>query len=379
MFGLILTAGTAVLTVYFFWRFWAAFRGLGRWHLAVAAGLAVLACHRYISRLLAECGWEGASDAVRLVGVVWLVLLFWFLLVGAAMNLWNVAVWLAGRVRPGARRWRLPPRAAFLAGSALVLAAAVWGWFEAERIGVRHVEVTVEHLPPGMETFRIAQLSDLHVGGPRSEQHVVAAADLLRDLHPDMVVSTGDMIDADFETIGHLAEHLAAVQPPFGKYAVFGNHDFYAGGEHSERFHAAAGFEVLRGRRVSPADGLELVGVDDPAARRRDPDARGVDEVALLNPRRPSATVILLKHQPRVADAAVGSFRLQLSGHTHGGQVFPFVFLTRLVYPYGPGRHRLAEGSELFVSRGTGTWGPPLRLASPPEVVVFTLRKAGGS
>ena len=115
--------------------------------------------------------------------------------------------------------------------------------------------------------------------------------------------------------------------------------------------------------------------MDDPAVRRRGLDASGVDEVLLLNSQHQSATVILLKHQPRIADAAVGTFDIQLSGHTHGGQVFPFSLFIRLFYRYGPGLHYLAEGSQLFVSRGTGTWGPPLRLASPPEVVLLTLRK----
>ena len=376
MFTLIMTAGMAVLSVYFFWRFWVAFRNLGWWNLAAAGLLMVLSCSRYLSRFLGRQGWEDLSDAVRLVGVTWLVLLFWFLVVGLALNLWNVLVGLTGHVWPAVRARRIRPRAGFLVTVALVLAAAVWGWFEASRIQVRHVDVTVEHLPAGMETFRIAQVSDLHIGSPYSRQRLVAAAALLRRLQPDMIVSTGDLLDADFEAIGHLAEDLGDIQPPFGKYAVFGNHDFYAGGDDSQRFHDVAGFRVLRGQRVSPADGLVLVGVDDPAVRRRGGDASGVDEVPLLSLQHPPATVILLKHQPRVADAAVGAFDLQLSGHTHGGQVFPFGFFHRLRYRYGPGRHHLAAGSQLFVSRGTGTWGPPLRLGAPPEVVLFTLRKA---
>ena len=109
---------------------------------------------------------------------------------------------------------------------------------------------------------------------------------------------------------------------------------------------------------------------------RRGWDASTVDEVPLLESPRQPATVILLKHQPRVVDAVVGDFDLQLSGHTHGGQVFPMGVLMRLVYGYWPGLHQLPEGSHLFISRGTGTWGPPLRLASRPEVVLLTLRKA---
>ncbi len=376
MFRLILTAGMAVLSAYFFWRFWRAFHNLGWWNLAVAGLLGMLACSRYISRFLGRHGWEGFSDVVRLVGIVWLVLLFWFLVVGLALNLWNVLLSLTGHVWPAVRTWVLRPRTSFLVTVALVLAAAVWAWFEASRIRVRHVDVTVEHLPADMETFRIAQLSDLHIGSPYSRQRLFAATALLRRLQPDMIVSTGDMVNGDFEAIGSLAKEFSDIQPAFGKYAIFGNHEFYAGVDDSQRFHAVAGFKVLRGERASPAEGLVLVGVDGPAPQRRSRDASGVDEVPLLNSQHRSATVILLKHQPLVADAAVGAFHLQLSGHTHGGQVFPFSLFIRLFYRYGPGLHYLAEGSQLFVSRGTGTWGPPLRLASPPEVVLLTLRKA---
>ena len=376
MFTLVLTAVTAILSIYFCWRFWAAFRNLGRWNLAVAAVLVTLTFGRYISSFLHRHGWYDLSDAVRLVGLLWLILLLWFLVIGLALNLWNVLAWLTGHVWPAARAWRLRPRTSFLVTATLVLLMAVWGWFEACQIRVRHVDVIVKHLPAGMETFRIAHLSDLHIGSPRSRQRLLAATALLRQLRPDMIVSTGDMVDRTVQNIDYQAKELRDIQPAFGKYAVLGNHEFYAGVRNSQQFHEAAGFRVLRGERVSPAEGLELVGVDDPAVLRRGGDASAVDEVPLLEFQHQSATVILLKHQPRIADAAVGAFDLQMSGHTHGGQVFPMGLLVRLVYGYWPGLHHLPKGSHLFISRGTGTWGPPLRLASRPEVVLLTLRKA---
>ena len=117
-----------------------------------------------------------------------------------------------------------------------------------------------------------------------------------------------------------------------------------------------------------------LVGVDDPAVRWRDRNA-DVSELPLLPPGETDDVVVLLKHQPTVDPAAVGRFDLQLSGHTHGGQVFPFLWFTRLFYDYGPGLHDLGDGSLLYVSRGTGTWGPPFRLAAPPEVTLVELRQ----
>jgi hypothetical protein len=338
--------------------------------------LVMLACSRYISRILSRYGWDNFSDVIRLVGLVWMVLLFWFLAIGLVLNLWNVLMWLTGYVWPTVHTWCLRPRVSFMVTMTLVLSAAVWAWFEASCIRVRHVEVPVAHLPASKETFRIAQLSDLHIGSPYSRQRLVATIALLRQLRPDMIVSTGDLVNGDFEAIVHLAEEFSDIQPVFGKYAVFGNHEFYVGVDDSQLFHELAGFKVLRGECVSPAEGLVLVGVDDTAVRHRGRDVGGADEVPLLNFPHQSATVILLKHQPRIADGAAGAFDLQLSGHTHGGQVFPFNLIIRLFYDYGSGWHNLADGSHLFVSRGTGTWGPPLRLGSPPEVLLFTLRKA---
>jgi hypothetical protein len=375
MFGLMMTAGVALLSMYFFWRFHAAFRPLGRWNFPVLGVLAVPATARYWGRALSRAGWEQLGDISRLVLVVWMVLLFWFLCVGLALNLWNASTWLAGRRWIGARRLRVPPRAGFLAAGVLVILAGVWGWFEARNVRVGHVVVEVDHLPEGRDSLRIAQITDVHVGSFYSRQRLGAAVRLLRQLEPDLIVSTGDLVDDDLERIGHMAKELGQLSAPLGKYAVFGNHEFYTGVQDSMRFHEISGFTVLRQEAAVPIRGLRIVGVDDPAARRRGGKGGRIDEMPILPEPTAGELVVLLKHQPAVNPEAIGRFDLQLSGHTHGGQVFPFEWLTLLLYDYSSGRHDLPGGSTFYVSRGTGTWGPPLRLGAPPEVTLVELRR----
>jgi predicted MPP superfamily phosphohydrolase len=157
-----------------------------------------------------------------------------------------------------------------------------------------------------------------------------------------------------------------------GAYAVTGNHEYYAGLEHSLRFLRNAGFTVLRGE-AARAGGIILVGVDDPTAMSSG-QSTILDTGKALASVSANNFVVLLKHQP-VVDSDT-KFDLQLSGHTHGGQIFPFVYLTRLRYRVHTGLTELADGRLLYVSRGVGTWGPPIRLFAPPEITLITIAGA---
>jgi len=194
-------------------------------------------------------------------------------------------------------------------------------------------------------------------------------------LSPDILVSTGDLVDQSVCAVAGLVGPLLAIEAPKGKFAVTGNHEFYAGLEQALRFTRQAGFVVLRGE-VAAAGGITLVGVDDSEAGRFEgkPPA---DERRILSKAAGDGYVILLKHRPTIAEDAIGLFDLQLSGHTHKGQIFPFSLLTRLVYVVDAGWLDLGKGSHLYVSRGTGLWGPPIRLLAPPEITVIDLVRAG--
>jgi len=197
--------------------------------------------------------------------------------------------------------------------------------------------------------------------------------DLIEEAEPDLVLCTGDLVDASFQHVEDLAKRLATVRPPLGKFAVLGNHEYHAGHDDCVTFMDTAGFRVLRGVSVAVGDHLRLVGVDDPSGRYVEGSC-DTNETAALPAERDSRFTILLKHRPSVREKSLGRFDLQLSGHSHGGQIVPFNWIVNMVYPLLPGLHDLGQGSLLYHSRGTCTWGPPIRLFSRPEVTLLVLR-----
>jgi predicted MPP superfamily phosphohydrolase len=195
----------------------------------------------------------------------------------------------------------------------------------------------------------------------------------VRDARPDIVVSTGDLVDGQLDNLYRSVDLLQSLAPRYGKYAVMGNHEFFAGINESLRFTRDAGFIMLRGKAVTIEKAIRIVGVDDSAGRQMGMVAMLEEDALLAKRDGDSPFTILLKHQPIVREASIGAFDLQLSGHTHRGQIFPFNLITRIFFPYHNGYHDLSMGSALYVSRGTGTWGPPVRFLSPPEVTVIDL------
>ncbi|MGV8039014.1 MAG: metallophosphoesterase [Thermoanaerobaculaceae bacterium] len=182
---------------------------------------------------------------------------------------------------------------------------------------------------------------------------------------------TGDLVDSDSRHVERMLPVLKRLRAPLGVFAVSGNHEFYAGIDRSVALMQEAGFTVLRDRAVEVRPGLVLAGIDDLTARRQfatpgDPMSSALDS-------RPPGATILLSHTPwRAADVAAKGVALMLSGHTHDGQIWPFNYLVRLQYPLAGGRYEVG-GMQMLVSRGTGTWGPRMRLWRPSEIWLLTL------
>jgi len=186
------------------------------------------------------------------------------------------------------------------------------------------------------------------------------------------VVATGDTVDGHISHIDGVSGLLRELQSPRGMVAVFGNHEYYAGLGPSRSFLEQSGFRVLQDQVALVGENLALVGVDDPAAKRFGITG-GVKEADLLSGISKDRFVLLLKHRPVIAQGSAGRFDLQLSGHVHKGQIFPFNLLTWLSFPVRAGMNQVSGGGQLYVSRGTGTWGPPIRFLAPPEVTVIDL------
>jgi predicted MPP superfamily phosphohydrolase len=326
----------------------------------IAAGIA-LTCSPLLVHLLERQSWHRATVAAAWVSYTWMGYLVLFLCIGILFDLCHVLA--------AVLEFRWPLNAARELGGVglLTLAALGYGFAEARQLRIEQVTITTPKLASGRVT--IAQISDLHLGimqGSGFLEHVIAR---LRELKPDIVVATGDIVDGGGDDLESLARQFRTYAPPLGAYAVTGNHEYYAGLDTSLRFLHDAGFTVLRGK-AARAGGLVLVGVDDDTATSAGQQA-AVDVRKALASVRARDYVVLLRHQPVVDDSA--PFDLQLSGHIHGGQIFPFVYLTRLSYGVPTGLTELGDGRKLYVSRGAGTWGPPIRLFAAPEIMLLTI------
>jgi predicted MPP superfamily phosphohydrolase len=353
-----------------------ALRPAGPWNLVLVLFVVVMVLGPLIAARLDRGGVTWAARPAALAAYVWMAWSFWFLVLGLLGDGWNLLARVAARGWAGAAGLVITPRGGLIMIAVLILLATAWGLREAADLRLERVTVRTPRLAPGSPPIRIAQISDLHLDLLVNETRLGQVIGLIEEGRPDLVVSTGDILDGSAVRQGVLAGLLAAVNPPLGKIAVTGNHEFYAGPALSFGFLESAGFRVLRDERVDLPGGLVVSGVDDPAFRRRGDDGGAAEEQA-LPPDGAAGFRLLLKHRPAARSESLGRFDLQLSGHTHRGQIFPFGFITRLQYPFLAGLFDLGNGSSLRVSRGTGTWGPPLRVLAPPEVTLLVLEPAG--
>ena len=266
----------------------------------------------------------------------------------------------------------LSPRGYTLVSLFLSLSIVVYGYFDALNIRTEHVTIETAKLPANIEKVRIAQISDVHLGLIVGKLRLGRMLDRVKEARPDMLVSTGDLVDGHMDEPASLAAMFRNIPTRYGKFAITGNHEFYAGLKDALAFTEKAGFVILREEGQTIQGLINIAGVDDPA---RGPYRRkhAASEKALLEKMPQTLYTILLKHQPVVSKDAMGLFDLQLSGHTHQGQIFPFNYMTRLVYRLSSGLTKLGNPTRVYVSRGTGTWGPPIRFLAPPEVTIIDI------
>jgi uncharacterized protein len=273
--------------------------------------------------------------------------------------------------------YALPRLAPVLRGWALAAAGglAVIGMVQGLRAPVVvDYEVRLAGLPAALDGTVLVEVSDIHLGTLIGERWMTRLVDRLGAMKPDILVVDGDLIDGNARRIEPLVPVLKRLHAPLGVWAVTGNHEFYAGLDRSLKLFDEAGFVTLRDRWVEVAPGLTLAGVDDLTARRQFGLGDHPVDAALAG--RPPGATVLLSHTPWQAEkaAALGA-GLMLSGHTHDGQIWPFGYLVRFTYPLLGGRYEVG-GMTAIVCRGTGTWGPRMRLWRPSEIVRITLRSA---
>jgi hypothetical protein len=331
------------------------------WHHTVAIAAVLLWLNVPLGRWLARSVGRIAVP-IELVGSTWIGVLF---LLSVCLLAADLATGFGYLLPAGSRIARA---LAVWAAASLSLLALVQGLRSPE---VRRHTVAVRGLRPELSGLRLVQLSDLHIGPLLRGRWIRARLAQVAALRPDLVVVTGDLVDQDAGLVDALVPALRRLHAPLGVWGVTGNHEFYAGLDRSVRVFEGAGIRLLRDAATEVAPGLVLAGVDDLTARRQFGSYDHAVDRTLA--RRPPGTTVFLSHSPwQVERAAALGVDLMLSGHTHSGQIWPFAYLVRLTYPYVAGRFGV-NGMTLIVSRGTGFWGPPMRLFQRAEVTLVTL------
>jgi predicted MPP superfamily phosphohydrolase len=322
-------------------------------------------------RMAERQGLQATARVLAYLGYSWMGLLFFFFVASLSVDCYRLLLPLLRKcLDVDLSRFVPSARAAFAGPATFALVAALYGYFEALSIRTERVVVASPKVPPG-KRITVVQVSDVHVGLIVRKERLARIAATVRRAAPDLIVSTGDLVDGQLDDIGLLASQLRELRPAQGMFAVTGNHEYYAGLGQALDFTQRAGFRVLRGEVFPVNDWFTVAGVDDHREGQGDRSGESSAEQRLLESLPHDRVILLLKHRPIVADKGGGLFDLQLSGHVHKGQLFPFNLVTYLFYPVRTGFSRLPGGGSLYVSRGTGTWGPPLRFLAPPEVTVF--------
>ncbi|WP_129266537.1 metallophosphoesterase [Streptomyces sp. M3] len=305
-----------------------------------------------------------------LLGASW-VLFTWSVLLGVLLRL---ALTVAG-VGDGQSRARIVGYVVL--GVAAVLLA--WGYHEARRVPrVRQVDVQLPRLGPGLDGTRVALITDTHYGPLDRARWSERVCETVNSLEADLVCHTGDIADGTAERRRAQAVPLGTVRATRARVYVTGNHEYYSEAQGWVDLMDELGWEPLRNRHLlveRGGDTLVVAGVDDVTAESSGLAGHRAHLAGALDGADPDLPVLLLAHQPKFVDrAAAGGVDLQLSGHTHGGQIWPFHHLVRIDQPTVAGLSRHGTRTLLYTSRGTGFWGPPFRIFAPSEITLLVLR-----
>jgi hypothetical protein len=316
-------------------------------------------------------GHQWAAVALAWIGFVWLGFIFLFVCQSLVVDGYHLIIRAAQQVF--ATDWTaimLSKRQCINLLTLSTCAIMVYGAFEAYHIETERVTIRSPKISAASGPVRIVQISDLHIGPLFFPARLAPVIKAVRAAKPDILVSTGDLVDGRGLHPQALLADLESLPAPLGKFAITGNHEFYAGISMASDFTRKAGFTMLRNQSVTVRKDLVITGVDDPASHDPDLETKERDLLKAVPQNRFS---LLLKHRPRIDAQSVAHIDLQLSGHTHKGQIFPFDLLVRLRYPLGYGLRSIAPDRYLYNSRGTGTWGPPIRVLAPPEITIIDL------
>jgi len=326
-----------------------------------------------VVRIAERHGNEALARGFAYIGFVWMGLLFIFFSVSFFFDIYRLLHLMARMLtRSPLSAFTLSLRTFCTLAILTSFSVMIYGYFEALAIRTEHVTLETDKIPEKIGRVRVVQISDVHLGLIVGKSRLERILRKVKDARPDILVSTGDLVDGQMDDLDTLTNMFQNIPAPYGKFAITGNHEFYAGLDRSLAFIGKAGFSILRGEGLTISDIINIAGVDDPAVKRYFPD-HAASEKTLLETLPRDKFTLFLKHQPVINRESLDRFDLQLSGHTHKGQIFPFNLVTQFFYPMHTGLSKISGNSRIYVSRGSGTWGPPVRFLSPPEVTVVDI------
>ncbi|PKN52919.1 MAG: metallophosphoesterase [Deltaproteobacteria bacterium HGW-Deltaproteobacteria-13] len=354
------------LNFYAFSRAKNVFHFSGTTEIIIITLLCLLILAPIIIRFAEKLHLETLARFIAYFGYLWMAFVFLFFFI-------NITLDLAGYIfkffSPGAGSILLK-NISFSLAVLLSFIFVVYGFFDAQRVRIKKLEIHTQKLLPDSGRIRIVQISDVHVGLIIRDKRLKIILDRVREAKPDILVSTGDLLDGELNNVMSETKQFSQIKSMYGNYAIPGNHEYYAGIEKALEFTKEAGFEILRDESRQVA-GINIIGLDDPTGRK----SGFIKNNALLSEgpaaKQDDRFILLLKHQPYINENE--NFNLQLSGHTHGGQILPFGMVIRLFFPKIYGYYKLGENQSLYISQGAGTWGPPVRFFAPPEITVIDL------
>jgi predicted MPP superfamily phosphohydrolase len=364
MFGFILVSAVTLMHIYVLWR--AGSVPFLRRHITgkmlIITGMALWAMF-LLGRIYGHDSAGACATVLELAGMTWMAVLFLTMVPMLAVDIATGFGLLLPRLAPSLRG------AALVCGAVLSLIAMVQGLRPPV---VEHYDVYVPGLPEKLDGTVVVGMSDLHIGATLDGKWLERRVAQVVAERPDMVVLLGDIFEGHSQPTKEHATTLQGLKAPMGVWAILGNHEFHGRDDSIIPLFQAAGITVLRNERVKVRPGLMLAGVDDLTSNHR--SGLNTDLITRTLAAPSSGATILLSHTPWNPDlAAKAGAGLMLCGHTHGGQIWPFGYLVRRIYPLLAGMYDV-DGMTVIVSRGAGTWGPRMRLWEPGEIIRVTLR-----
>lgn len=304
------------------------------------------------------------TEIIYYITYSWMALLFLFISVSIVQDILLLVIHLIQPIIKKDLISNIPKIFYLIIPAVISILFFIYGYYEGKNIIVEEIIIETDKLPNSTDSISIAQISDIHLGTVVKEKRFDNIIDLLEKIKPDIVVATGDILDRTYISKNKI-EQFQNINPKYGKYAVLGNHEYYIGKNESINFLKSSNFTVLRNEYVNINDIINIAGYDDKLFHNNEIPK---NSISIKN----NLFTIVLNHRPEIIN---DDFDLILSGHTHKGQIFPASIVSKIVHKYDAGLFKFNNNKYMYVNRGTGLWGPPIRFLAPPEITLIRIIK----